>query len=120
MNISWATDMVEQAESTRHDAATAGRGLSGIAAQLRQTTDTKRGGLRAGSKMGMIERILYRHGKPMHVTEIVLALGVPPDNPDIKKKTKSLSGCLNQYHATQQVFIRVAPNTFGLIEWNNA
>lgn len=72
--------------------------------------------LRAGSGLARTRDILKVSGKPMHVSEILKALGKPVD----KKSKLSLSGSLATYARRREIFVRTAPNTFGLIESGSA
>src|SRR5208283_2136066 len=66
--------------------------------------------LRAGSDLANARDVLKKHGKPMHVEELLEKLGKP-----IAKNSKtSLSGSLASYVREHKIFTRPAPNTFGL------
>jgi len=69
--------------------------------------------LRAGSDLANVRDVLKKHGKPMHVEELLEKLGKP-----IAKNSKtSLSGSLASYVREHKIFTRPAPNTFGLVEF---
>jgi hypothetical protein len=68
--------------------------------------------LRPGTALAKTQEILRQTAKPMHITDILKALGKPAD----KKNRLSLSGSLSTYVRNKQIFNRPAPNTFGLIE----
>ena len=68
--------------------------------------------LRPGTALARARDILRVAGKPLHITEILKALGQPTD----KKHRLSLSRSLSSYVRNAQIFNRPAPNTFGLIE----
>lgn len=69
------------------------------------------GAIRPGSKIYKTFNLLKTVGKPMHIDEILKALGLP-----LKKSEKvSLSGSLGWYVRKKEIFTRPAPNTFGLI-----
>lgn len=72
--------------------------------------------LRPGTALAQAREVLRKAGKPMHITEILKALNKPVD----KGNRLSLSGSLSTYVRNGQIFTRPAPNTFGLIETNNA
>lgn len=55
--------------------------------------------------------VLKKANRPMHVTEILKALG----KPDEKKHRVSLSGSLGWYVRKNELFTRPQPNTFGLL-----
>jgi len=68
--------------------------------------------LRPGTALARTRDVLRSAGKPMHITEILKALGRATD----KSHRISLSGSLSSYVRNSQVFTRPAPNTFGLVE----
>jgi hypothetical protein len=68
--------------------------------------------LRAGTALAKARDILRLEGKPMHIADLLKAMGKPVD----KKSRLSLSGSLSTYVRSGQIFNRPAPNTFGLIE----
>ena len=71
--------------------------------------------LRVGSSMAKACDAIKKAGKPLHVDEILKALGRPND----KKNRTSLSGSLAHYVRKSEIFTRTAPNTFGLTEFEN-
>jgi hypothetical protein len=68
--------------------------------------------LRPGTALDKTRIILKQAGKPLHISELLKALGKPAD----KKNRLSLSGSLSTYVRSGQIFNRPAPNTFGLID----
>jgi len=72
--------------------------------------------LRAGTDLAKVRDILKKHGKPMHVEELLEKLG----KPIIKNSKVSLSGSLASYVREHKIFTRPAPNTFGLVEFAEA
>jgi hypothetical protein len=70
--------------------------------------------LRPGSQVARARDILMEHGKPMHVQELVKALGKEPDH----NNRAALSGSLSAYVRKHEIFTRPSPNTFGLVEFN--
>ncbi|MGA2173811.1 MAG: HTH domain-containing protein [Verrucomicrobiota bacterium] len=69
--------------------------------------------LRTGSDLANVREVLKKHGKPMHVEELLAKLGKP-----VAKNSKtSLSGSLASYVREHKIFTRPAPNTFGLVEF---
>lgn len=72
--------------------------------------------LREGSGLAKAKRALQAAGKPMHVGDILKAIGKPND----KKHRISLSGSLGNYARKKQIFTKPAPNTFGLIAFGVA
>jgi hypothetical protein len=69
--------------------------------------------LRSGSDLSKVREILKKHGKPMHVEELLGKLGRPLE----KNAKTSLSGSLASYVRDHKIFTRPAPNTFGLVEF---
>lgn len=67
--------------------------------------------LRPGSLMAKAKNAIEVNGKPMHVNEILMALGIAPT----KASKVSLVGSLGSYVRKGLIFSRPAPNTFGLI-----
>lgn len=66
--------------------------------------------LRPGSAVAKARDVLQRAGKPMHITEILNAMGR-----DIDKESRlSLAGSISNYVRRGEIFVRTAPNTFGL------
>jgi hypothetical protein len=68
-------------------------------------------GLRAGSVLARTKEAIQKHGQPMHISEILRAVGLE----DTKKVRVSLIGSLGNYVRKGAVFTRPAPNTFGLV-----
>jgi hypothetical protein len=67
--------------------------------------------LRAGTRLAKAKEALLRKGAPMHINELLAAIGV-----EITKETRnSFVGSLGGYVRKRQVFTRPHPNTFGLI-----
>lgn len=69
--------------------------------------------LRPDSAVAKAREAILKAGRPLHINEILKALG-KPINHDTKA---SLSGSIGAYFRNNQVFTRPAPNTFGLIEF---
>ena len=68
--------------------------------------------LRPGSSVYKARLAIKKSRKPMHITEILAALGLPND----KKHRLALSGTIASYARKNQIFIKTYPNTFGLLE----
>jgi hypothetical protein len=68
--------------------------------------------LRPGTALAKARDVLKESGKPMHINDLLKAMGKLAD----KKNKLSLSGSLSTYVRNGQIFCRPAPNTFGLIE----
>lgn len=67
---------------------------------------------RKGSAPELVQQLLRKTGKPLHINEILEGLGRP-----VEKKTRlALAGTLARCARDRLVFRKVAPNTFGLIE----
>lgn len=67
--------------------------------------------LKRTSKISMVEFILAREGRPLHVDEIIL---VAENEYDVTLDKDSLSSALTKKTHKDERFIRVAPNTFEL------
>lgn len=66
--------------------------------------------LRPGSAVAKVKDLLEKAGRPMHINELLTALGKPLDT-----TTRSgLSGSISAYVRDGKIFTRPAPNTFGL------
>lgn len=65
--------------------------------------------LKEGSEIFKVQQIIKKNGAPLHVNEIMKALGSSD-----KKKKISLTGSLSQYVRKGKVFTKVGPNTYGL------
>lgn len=70
--------------------------------------------LRPDTALARTRDILRTAGRPMHINDLLKALGSPTDS----KHKLSLGGSLANYVRKGQIFTRPAPNTFGLIEMN--
>jgi hypothetical protein len=68
--------------------------------------------LRPGSAMWKAREAIQKAGAPLHINELLKALGKSSD----KKSRVSLSGSIAGYARKGEVFVKTAPNTFGLIE----
>ena len=83
---------------------------------IQRTSSTSGGfGLRPGSLIDKVRKVLLESGKPMHVGELLQSIGKEVN----KKNRSSLSGSLGSYVRQGYIFTRPAPNTFGLKEFNN-
>lgn len=68
--------------------------------------------LRSGSAVDKARRVILEKGVPLHIDEILEALGK-----DVTRDTKaSLTSSLAAYVRRREIFTRPAPNTFGLTE----
>lgn len=74
----------------------------------RSTTESM---LKPGSSMALTMALLKKAGRPLHITEILQALGKSVD----KKSRVSLGASLGSYVRKKEIFTRPSPNTFGLI-----
>jgi hypothetical protein len=71
-----------------------------------------KGALRPGSDMARIRDLIEQTGKPLYISEIVTGLG----KPDTKANRLSIAGSLSRYVRAGEIFKRVKPNTFALID----
>lgn len=71
--------------------------------------------LRSGSDMAKVRDLIEECGKPMYISQIVTGLG----KPDTKANRLSVAGSLSRYVRAGEIFKRVKPNTFGLIDMDN-
>lgn len=69
--------------------------------------------LRPDSAPYKVKELLKSNGHPVHISEILLGIGLTKDN------KSSLVSTLSGYVKERKEFTRTAPNTFGLIEWEN-
>lgn len=72
--------------------------------------------LRPGSNVAKAREALQKAGKPMHILEILEAIGKETD----PESRAALSGSLAAYVRKREIFTRPAPNTFGLLEFEDA
>jgi hypothetical protein len=79
-------------------------------------TDRGEDVLRPGSAVGMARDALRRSGRPLHLLDILTAIGKEPNSAN----RASLGGSLSAYVRKGEVFTRPAPNTFGLAEFGVA
>jgi hypothetical protein len=68
--------------------------------------------IRPGSSVDETRQIILTHGKPLHITDILKAMGREPT----RENRSSLSGSLAAYVRRNEIFTRPMPNTFGLVE----
>ncbi|MGO9123950.1 MAG: hypothetical protein ACLP6G_03595 [Terriglobales bacterium] len=71
--------------------------------------------LREGSTLAKVRDILRNVGSPMPIGDLLKALGKPQD----KKQRTSLAGTLSAYARDRKIFVKTAPNTFGLLEFGS-
>ncbi|MEO7861933.1 MAG: hypothetical protein ABIU05_16160, partial [Nitrospirales bacterium] len=55
---------------------------------------------------------LHAAGKPMHITDILKAIGLTTTS----KNRISVGGTLARYARNNQIFLKTAPNTFSLVD----
>lgn len=70
------------------------------------------GKLKAGSSVALTRGIILKRGFPMHADELLQDMG----RSVTAANRSSLVGSLSAYVRKEEIFTRVAPNTFGLIE----
>jgi hypothetical protein len=68
--------------------------------------------VRPGSMLDQAREAIRKAGKPLHVSDILRAIGRPEDSKN------SLTGSLAAYVRREEIFTRPAPNTFGLVEFD--
>jgi hypothetical protein len=71
--------------------------------------------LREGTALAKARDAIKLAGAPMTVSDLLKAIGKSQD----KKHRVSLAGTLSGYARDGKVFLKTAPNTFGLIEFKN-
>jgi len=68
--------------------------------------------LRAGSAVAQAREIILSRGEPVHIDDILEAMGK-----EVTRDSKaSLGGSLAAYVRNRDIFVRTAPATFGLME----
>ena len=72
--------------------------------------------LREGSLMHKTSLLLKKSGKPLHVTKIMDNIGIE----NTVKNKNSISTSLANYARRGVIFTKPHPNTYGLIEFNQA
>ena len=68
--------------------------------------------LRPGSAVDQAREIILQRGTPVHVSDLLAALGREPS----RDSRASLTSSLAAYVRRGEIFTRPAPNTFGLVE----
>ena len=68
--------------------------------------------LRPGSNLAKARAAIKQAGRPMHVNELLEALG----KPSTRMNRSGLSGSMAAYVRRDEIFTRPAQNTFGLVE----
>lgn len=68
--------------------------------------------LRAGTSLSKARDAIRKAGRPMHLTELLTAIG----RGQTRNERAGLSGTLSAYVRRGEIFTRPAPNTFGLLE----
>lgn len=71
--------------------------------------------LRPGTALSKARDAIKKSGKPIHINDLLTAIGKPLD----KKSKVSLAGSLSNYARKQEIFTKTAPNTFGLREFDS-
>jgi hypothetical protein len=70
--------------------------------------------LRPGTAISKARDAIMRAGRPLHITEILAAIGRPAD----KANRAAIGGSIAAYVRRSEVFTRPEPNTFGLLDMN--
>lgn len=68
--------------------------------------------LRPNSMLAKARDAIKKAGRPLHVSEILTALGKPVE----RASRSNLSGTIGAYVRKGEIFIKTAPNTFSLAE----
>jgi hypothetical protein len=71
--------------------------------------------LRFGSNVAKARDALRQAGRPLHITEILKAIGMAAD----KKNKLALGGSISAYARKKKIFTKTESNTFGLLEFQN-
>lgn len=69
--------------------------------------------LRPNSSVAKAREALKKAAKPLHVNEILASIGRPQD----RVNRSGLNSSLSMYVRKGEIFIRTAPNTYGLTEF---
>ena len=77
---------------------------------VRRELDGDSADLKAGSMVAMARDAIRRAGKPLHMDDILTAIGRTAES------KSSLTGSLAAYVRRAEVFTRPAPNTYGLVD----
>jgi len=77
---------------------------------VRRELDGDEADLKAGSMVAMARDAIRKAGRPLHVDDILTAIGRSADS------KSSLTGSLAAYVRRGEVFTRPAPNTYGLVD----
>lgn len=75
--------------------------------------DEKPAQLRYGSDMARAREVILQKGKPLYIMDLLDALG----KEQTKKNKLSVAGSISSYVRNGQFFTRPAPNTFGVVEF---
>lgn len=79
----------------------------------RQPRDYVVSPLRPGSYITKAKEALSQAGKPLHIQDLMVALGKAPT----ADARAAVAGSLSAYVRRGEIFTRPGPNTFGLVEW---
>ncbi len=71
-----------------------------------------KGLLRPGSDMQKVQELLRKTKTPMYIVDILKGIG----KPNTKENRASVGGSLNRYSRNEEIFKRVGPNQFSLLE----
>jgi hypothetical protein len=80
---------------------------------LNDKNGTQDHGLRPGSEIAKARDYLRSHGKPLHISEILVGIGKENSKPN----RLALSGSIARYVRQGVIFSRPGPNIFGLLEF---
>ena len=81
----------------------------------RDSSDLAEYALREGTALAKARDAIKAAGAPMTISDLLRAIGKSQD----KKHRVSLAGTLSGYARDGKVFVKTAPNTYGLLEFKN-
>lgn len=104
---------IQELESKIKDAKVYLQALEDVLRLFPREADTGNGALlRPGSLVAQARDAILKHGGPMHVTALVKALG----RELTRANQTGIAGSIAAYVRKGEIFTRVGPNTFGLVE----
>jgi hypothetical protein len=84
-----------------------------LAPRDEEDTEQTEPNIRVGSAVALARDALRKHGRPLHISKLLEAIGRPATH----DSRVSLSSGLSAYVRKNEVFTRPEPNVFGLREW---
>lgn len=108
----WTREKIEREALIRESRAY----IAGLTETLKllpkESPSTAGTALRPGSEVAKARQAILNAGLPLHVDQLLRAIGKPVNH----NNKASLSGSLATYVRRNAIFTRPAPNTFGLLE----